>query len=138
MREENYVQYDDRGVRKESSNARSMDYSNWHRSFSHFCYAIDVDFVEYRINRGIVGLFGITGNFEDERHMINSKKYVLARNYVEREILKDLTKDQKFNAYLVLHTKDLTLFHVWNLTLHEVPLWQVYDKVQYQKFIEEL
>jgi hypothetical protein len=63
---------------------------------------------------------------------------VLGRNYVEREILKDLTKDQKFNAYLVLHTKDLSLFHVWNLTLNEIPLWRVYDKVQYQKFIEGL
>jgi hypothetical protein len=138
MREEKYIHYDERGVRKEGSNERSMDYSNWHRTFSQFCYAIDVDFVEYRINRGIVGLFGITGNFEDERHIINSKKYVLGRNYVEREILKDLTKDQKFNAYLVLHTKDLSLFHVWNLTLNEIPLWRVYDKVQYQKFIEGL
>ena len=126
------------GVKQETIGQRPSEYSQWHRSLGANFLTADIDFVEYREGRGIVGLFGVTGRCKDENHINNSKKYIIQRTYVERKILKELSDGKEYSSYLVIHTDDLSVFHVWNLNKDENPTWTRYNKEQYEYFIKNL
>lgn len=126
------------GVKQETIGARPSNYSEWHRTLGIDFKAVDIDFVEYRESRGIVGLFGVTGRCKDKNHINNSKKYIIQRTYVERKILKELAEGKDYSSYLVIHTEDLSVFHVWNLNKCENPEWIEYSKEEYEKFIKNL
>ena len=97
----------------------------------------DIDYVEYRKGRGIVALIDVTGEMEDEGHLLNSKKYIWARTKMQREILSTMSKALRVPAYFVLHTKDMTLFHVYNLSdTVEKPLRMTHT--EYTNFIKNL
>ena len=103
------------GIKQEKTGIRPSEYSKWHRELGPEFLAVDIDYVEYRNDKGIVALIDVTGNMEDERHIINSKQYIWNRTVVQRKILSHLSKTLGVPAYFVLHTKDLKTFHIHDL-----------------------
>lgn len=103
-------------VKQEKIGKRPSEYSEWHRTLGSEYLTADIDCVEYRIGRGIVALIDVTGEMEDEGHLLNSKKYIWARTKMQREILSTMAEALRVPAYFVLHTKDMALFHVYNLS----------------------
>jgi hypothetical protein len=120
---------------QEVSGVRPCDYSVWHRSLGDRYYAIDVDLVEYRIGRGIVALFGITGNLNDEEHLKNSLPMIFSRSDMEFKVLKELALGVGVPAYFVVHTIDMNLFYVYTLNSQQ---FQKFNGEQYANFIKEL
>lgn len=58
-----------------------MEQNTWAEYTAH-----DLDFIEVRRNEGIVGLFSITGNLNDESYIKNSKKYICQRTSFQMEV----------------------------------------------------
>lgn len=75
-----------------------------------------MDYVEYRMDRGIVAIIDVTDNLKNEQHIVNSKEIIWGRTKIQREILSTMSEALKVPAYFVLHTKDMSLFHVYNLS----------------------
>ena len=123
-------------MKLEKTGVRASNYSVWHRLLGPEYFAVDVDFVEYRANRGIVALLAVTGECNDEFHILNSKKYIWARTELERKILAELSAKLGVSAYYVIHTRDLSLFHVHNLA--DLGIFQVMGSQKYAKFIKDL
>ena len=109
-------------VKQEKTGKRPSKYSEWHRSLGREYLAVDIDYVEYRIGRGIVAFIDVTGEMEDEGHIINSKKYIWKRTTIQRKILSTLSKALGVPSYFVLHTKDMAMFYVYDLSdINEQP-----------------
>ncbi len=124
-------------VKQEKICKRPSEYSLWHRSLGREYLTADLDYVEYRIGRGIVALVDVTGEMEDEGHMFNSKKYIWARTQMQRTILLTISKALGVPAFFVLHTKDLKLFHVYDLSdTGEKPMRMTIE--EYTNFIKRL
>jgi hypothetical protein len=103
-------------VKQEKIAKRPSEYSEWHRTLGSEYLTADIDFVEYRRDRGIVAIIDVTGEMEDEGHLFNSKKYIWERTRMQRNILSTISKALNVPAYFVLHTKGMTLFHVYDLS----------------------
>lgn len=124
-------------VKQEKIGKRPSEYSEWHRTLGSEYLTADIDFVEYRIDRGIVALIDVTGEMEDEGHMFNSKKYIWGRTRMQRNILSTMSKALHVPAYFVLHTKGMTLFHVYDLSdSTETP--KLMTREQYTAFVKNL
>ncbi len=123
--------------KKETIGFRPGEYSQWHRTLGSGCYAVDIDFVEFRPGRGIVGFFGVTGRLNDERHIINAKQMIWSRTKIEREILHELYVKTGVPAYLVIHTEDLSVFHVHKVS-DSIEQFRRMNNEEYTKFIKEL
>jgi hypothetical protein len=90
------------------------DYSQMHRTISG-AYAIDIDQVEWRADRGIVAIICTTGNLNDKYHILNAKPRIWERTKFERMIATEIASKLNVPAFYVIHTKDLSCFHVHNL-----------------------
>ena len=112
-------------------------YTEWHHTLGEQYYRTDIDHVEFRSNRGIVALIDTTARFKDEAHLINSKPYVWERSGMQREILTSTSKALGVPAYFVLHTDDLTIFHVHDLSRPLIE-YTAMDEPTYRKFIMNL
>lgn len=123
--------------KQETIGIRPTVYSEFHRTLGGNCFATDIDFVEFRPDRGIVGFFGVTGRLKDERHINNSKTMIWARTNVERQILYELQLKTGKPAFFVIHTDDLSVFHVHKIT-ESMEKFDRMDKEQYSNFIRSL
>lgn len=124
-------------VKQEKIAKRPSEYSEWHRTLGAEYLTADIDFVEYRRDRGIVAIIDVTGEMEDEGHLYNSKKYIWARTRMQRNILSAISKALNVPAYFVLHTKGMTLFHVYDLSdSTETPTRMTCE--QYAAFVKKL
>lgn len=124
-------------TKTEKTGERNSDYSLWHRSLGADFLAIDIDWVEYRKDRGIVGFLAVTGKCVDEKHIINSKRFIWERTHLERKILKSLSDSIKAPAYFVIHDNDLSIFHVHDLS-KDLSVFQAMNKEEYSNFIKKL
>jgi hypothetical protein len=124
-------------TKTEKTGERSSAYSLWHRSLGPDFYAVDIDFVEYRADRGIVAFIAISGKCTDEKHIINSKQYIWERTKLERKILIELSDKINVPAFLVLHSEDLSVFHVHNLKDSQ-NTFKVMNLEEYSNFIKSL
>jgi hypothetical protein len=109
-------------------------YSHWHRTLGKEYYQTDIDHVEYRTGKGIVAIIDTTSNFNDERHIINSKKYVWNRNQLQRKILLETANALNVPVYYVFHTNDFSVFHVHDLR-KELDQYTAMTKDEYTFFI---
>lgn len=64
---------DHQNVKGEHTGERTTEYSLWHRSLGSKYLTLDIDFVEYRKDRGIVAIVAVTGRLNNEKHIINAK-----------------------------------------------------------------
>lgn len=115
-------------------------YSEWHRTLGPEYTAHDIDFVELRHDRGIVGIFSVTGNLNDKNHLENSKGYICNRSSFKMEVqsMRELSSLNRYKAYYVLYTKDMSVFDVWNVNESKEPKWKRMDQDQYNNFIKGL
>jgi len=125
------------GIKQETTGYRPQNYSNWHRTLSKYCLAFDVDFVEYRLHRGIVGIFEIK-QFTNITQLLKNKDFVINNSTNQIKVYRLLTSDTVYNAYFVLHTSDMKYFEVWNLNKNKNPYFDIYDERGYIKWIETL
>src|SRR3990167_79241 len=123
--------------KQETIRFRPTEYSEFHRTLGGDCYATDIDFVEFRPGRGIVGFFGVTGRLKDEKHLINSKPMIWARTEVERQILYQLSISTGKPAFLVIHTSDMNTFHVHNIK-NSIDQFDKFNQEEYTQFIKKL
>lgn len=123
--------------KQEKLGVRASAYSQWHRTLGDGCYGVDLDWVEYRANRGIVALIDVTGNLNNEEHIINSKQMIWNRTEMQREILETVAKSLGVPAYFVIHTTDLSIFHVHNLA-YDLKDFTSLTRFQYTEFIKSL
>ncbi len=124
-------------TKMEKTGERNSKYSEWHRSLGPEYLAIDIDFVEYRRNKGIVGVLAVTGRCKDEGHIINSKKYIWERTEIERKIMKEISNKLNVPAYYVIHDDSLSIFHVHNLNKN-LSEFEAMNTNQYSNFIKTL
>lgn len=122
--------------KQEKLGIRPTEYDYWHRTFGYEYFCVDLDFVECRRDRGIVALIDVTGNMNDEPHLINCKRFIWKRTELQRKVLLDISEALKVPAYFVLHTKDLSIFHVH--TLPNLEDFKKMDKDSYADFIKSL
>lgn len=107
-------------TKTEKTGERNSDYSLWHRSLGPEFLAVDIDFVDYRKDRGIVGFLAVTGRCKDEKH-----------------ILIKLSIGMNVPAYFVIHDDALSIFHVHNLN-ENLETYISMDKEAYGSFIKKL
>jgi len=127
------------GTKQEKQGTRisASAYSKWHRTLgAEFC-CMDLDYIEWRKDRGIVALIDVTGNLNDEQHIINSKPIIFQRTEMQREVLIDLGRAIGVPSYFVIHTKDLQCFHVHNLH-KDIKDYTSMTQYQYEEFIKSL
>lgn len=126
-------------TKPETIGTRPRAYSEFHRSFCSNAYAIDIDFVEWRSGRGIVALFGVTGNMNDEGHLVLSRPYIWKRTEMERKVLCEMASKLGVPAFYVFHTISLDIFHVYSLLNNEcLDLYVRFNASEYRQFIEKL
>lgn len=124
-------------TKTEKTGERNTDYSLWHRTLGPEYLALDIDFVEYRQERGIVAFLAVTGRCNDEKHIINSKKYIWNRTKVERQILIELSMKMEKPSYFVIHDNDLSIFHVHDLR-NKLSDYTKMNNQEYGEFIKNL
>ena len=124
-------------TKTEKTGQRSSEYSLWHRSLGSEFFAVDIDYVEFRRGRGIVAFIAVSGQVEDEKHLMHSKPYIWERTKMEREILLQLSKKIGVPSFFVIHTKDLSLFHVHKLD-ENLDKFTKMDQPEYANFIRTL
>jgi hypothetical protein len=66
--------------------------------------------------------------------MNNSKTLIWHRAQIELEILKELSEKFGVPSYFVLHTKDLSLFHIYKIS--EIPMNYIKEEKEvFKKFM---
>lgn len=121
---------------------KPTQYNAWRRGLGNQCYTTDIDFIEYRFNPETpnqpnpVAIIEVTGNLNDEEHIMKSKKYVWFREKNKLKIMKELSQKLGIPAYYVMHTKELNLFHVHNLK--DLLCVKRLNQQQYTEFIKNL
>ena len=121
-------------IRPEYSNKRDLTYSKFHRTLGYQCYAINLDWIEYR-RKG--GGYKIVCIIEDKDSRANVSKWMEKKSSVFMMIADALDVP----AYLVLHNcieenaakPEIWKFKVINLKQKKE---KIFNKVEYQKFIE--
>lgn len=124
-------------TKMEKIGERNSDYSAWHRTLGPEFLAVDIDFVEYRKERGIVAFIAVTGRLNDDKHILNSKRFIWKRTQVERNILIDLSNKTGLPAYFVIHDTNLSIFHVHDLS-ESLDTFKRMSQDEYGEFIKNL
>jgi len=109
-----------RFVKKEYTNNRNLEYSLWHRQLPFFCYAMDLDWIEWRNNRGIVAL-------------IETKKSGYLSDF-QRKVYLELADKINVPVYFVKYN-NLDCFEVLDLKTNEK---RILNELEYKEFIQSL
>lgn len=124
-------------TKMEKTGERNSDYSAWHRTLGPKYLAVDIDFVEYRQDRGIVAFIAVTGRLNDESHIMNAKRFIWKRTAVERKIMLELSLKTGVPAFFTIHNNDLSLFHVHDLT-KDLSEFKRMNQKEYGDFVKQL
>jgi hypothetical protein len=114
---------------------RPSEYSEWHRTLSEKCLVMDADWIEYRVNKGIVAVI------ETALKPSNIKLCDLMDRKLKFEVkvLFELQTKLKVPCYVVWHTEDLSTFYICTiLSNYQLYLWKTLGKKEYVSFIEQL
>jgi len=125
------------GIKGEKTGERDLSYSLFRRTVGKNMYSVDIDMVEFRQDRGIVGFFAVTGRCNSEQHIINSKRFIWKRTKLERKILSTLSEAVDAPAFFVIHDNELSVFHVHNLS-ESLDKYISMDRDKYTEFIRSL
>lgn len=122
-------------MKEEKTFTRVSPYNLYRRNFGPPHYALDIDWIEYRPNKGIVALICTTGRLQNKQHIQNSKKFIWIRTKLERKIMKTIADKLKVKAYYVIHTEDLSYFEVFDLD-YSLNNPEEMNQNQYSEFIK--
>lgn len=117
-------------VKEEQTGERDLTYSRWHRTLPNYCYMVDLDAIEWRIERGIVAFIELAKS----QAIVYKKKFQL-------KVIQELAKKSGVPAFLVLYNDELSLFEVYDLL--SAPEWsscnkKVLNRDEYSSFIKNL
>jgi len=115
-------------MKPEYSKYRDLSYSQWHRTLSSKCYAMNLDWIEIRGNN-IVAII----EEKDDRGSLSEWK---------KEIFLKIAYALDIPAYLTFHNccmrddhKELWKFRVINLKTNEI---KIMNEKQYREFLEKI
>lgn len=121
-------------IRKEYYNERDLTYSNWHRTINHKCYAMDVDWIEYRIKNNV---WQIVALIETKNDLANIDRWKEKQMPIFLKIADSLSCP----AFLVLHNmsyaekKESWRFIVLNVRTNEQ---KIMNENEYKNMLEKL
>lgn len=102
---------------------RTLGYKNWHRSLGPGLYVIDVDQVEYRIDRdgnvNIIALLELTrmdGNGSPSKSYLDSILQRFWARDAQARIITSIAEMLKVKAWIVLFREDLRQFSLYNIS----------------------
>lgn len=125
-------------VKEERTGERCSKYSEWHRTLGPEYHAIDIDFIEWRSERGVVGVLGVTGRLNNEEHIRASKQVIWNRTGLERTIMSQVGAAFGVPSFLVMHTADLSAFHVHEAAAPTPYEYRRMNREEYADFIKGL
>ena len=109
-------------------------YSLWRYKLKYAIKCRDVDYFEIRQGE-VKAVIETTGNLADEDHLRASTDKIFERLAGQRLIFKHLAEVFNCPAYFVLHTRDLTVFYIYDIDFKHVASL---SKKQYVSFLESL
>ena len=109
-------------------------YSLWRYKLKYAIKCRDVDYLEIRQGE-VKAVIETTGKLADEDHLRASTDRIFERLAGQRLIFKHLAEVFDCPAYFVLHTRDLTVFYVFDIDFKHV---LSANKKQYISFLESL
>jgi hypothetical protein len=109
-------------------------YSLWRYKLKYAIKCRDVDYLEIRQGE-VRAVIETTGKLADENHLRASADKIFERLAGQRLIFKHLADVFSCPAYFVLHTRDLTVFYVYDIDFKHV---LSANKKQYISFLESL
>jgi len=124
-------------IRPEHSFERDLSYSQWHKTLSNSCYAMNLDWIEFR---NIAGETKIVALIEDKDSRANVGAWI--GGWKCRVFVK-VAKALNVPAYLVLHNCCMQQSHrqLWKFEIINLigPMKKtIMDEGEYRRFIENL
>jgi hypothetical protein len=121
---------------------RAFAYKKWHRTIGKYCYATDVDLIEWRIKAGVMKPVAITelsrvdnGVFVNSQYLSSVRARWNQRDMQKKTLLYTAAK-LCVPIYLVLFREDLSEFWVDNL--YSQTHWWHASEEQYTKWLQNL
>ena len=119
---------------------RTEAYRDWRHKFGKKRYVVDLDQVEYKIINGNivpVAVLELTrADWSPGKSLQDTVLKRIDKQYAQGKALRELSKRIGVDAYIVLFVKDLSEFHIYNLTRDSG--WHVCDQEKYSGFIDWL
>jgi len=121
-------------VRQEQSFKRPSIYSEYHRTLPNWCYTIDVDWLEWRNNRGIVAFIETAVKLPE-----TNPSSILQTKEFEFKVLSELRRRTKIPTYLTIHTENCENFWVYSINENGNTIFiKSMTKLEYDNFIKTL
>ncbi|HDH44767.1 MAG TPA: hypothetical protein ENG66_05185 [Thermococcus sp.] len=127
---------DAKGKRTDKTGKRDLTFSKWHRKYlSRKCYATDIDFYEYRINKN--GQIIPKAFIEVKKSHVRQKKYLCSAN--SRAIF-HLAKKLGIKFFIILYElkdKELLECEFWVWEVKSGDELDSYSEEQFDKFFKK-
>ena len=118
--------------RPEYSNDRDLSYSGWHRTLPGWCYAMNLDWIEYRSINGQIKIVALIED-KDDRGILKPQ---------QKQIMVMIAKALNVKAYFVKHNmcrredhRDSWKIEVQNLITDQV---KTFNELEYREFLINL
>lgn len=131
-----------KGRQRTDTEDRSEVYRNWRHTFGDARYVVDIDQLEYKIeNDEVIPVAVIEITREDEKvrcakALQDAVLYRINEQYAQGKALIKAALMLRVDAYVCIFLKDLSEFHVYNLTKPNG--WRVMDQRKYRRWIDWL
>jgi len=109
-------------VRGEMTGRRDLTYSGFHRTLASYCYMTDLDFVEYRPERGIIAI--------GEAKLWNGRLTPF-----QKSVLDDLVKETPYSIFVIWYKNPISDFKVLDWRTKKVTL---FTEQEFRAWIEAL
>lgn len=110
-------------------------YSVWHYSLDNYCKCRDIDYIELTNNLDIKAVYETTGRLNNESHLKNSIERIIGRLDLQKTILTSIANDFSVNGYFIIHTRDLNVFYIYDLSFN---LLHNYSQDEYVEWLNGL
>ena len=128
------VPLSNRVVRPPRYPALLSPYSVWHYRLNWVCKVRDMDYIEIRDDQP-KAILEVTGRLTNEGHLQNSLNQIKDRLNIQKEIMSQVGAHLGIPGYFVIHTTDLQIFYIYDLSWRRVARL---DQQGYTQWIETL
>lgn len=80
-----------------------------------FCLFSDIDYVEYDYDGKIYAMLEVTGECNDEGHMINKMKYTRLRMSRRAKVFSQIAKSLHIPFYMIVYDNSMSIFHIYTI-----------------------
>lgn len=119
------------------------EYAEWRRNQDHSSWFTDIDYVEYRDDRGVVAFLEVTGKFKNEQNMLAGMPKMRLRLERRIEVFKQIASALGVPYYLIVHDINVSVFHVYTILYDDgsegnLNEYKRMTPEQHKKFIQAL